>query len=127
MRPPRHAVFEGKGIRALLGNWLIRIMFLSVADNRSMGGPATPSCLCTVVQPAVEWDSELEFGGTGGISSPLLPAELSVAPETARKMCARARKRASLIISFRVLSSLCPPRQAHARASPSEAMLRQPG
>jgi len=48
--------------------------------------------LCAVVQPAVEWDSELEFGGTGGISCPLLAAELSVASEIARKMCALVRE-----------------------------------
>ena len=74
-------------------------MFLSVADNRSMSGPATPSCLCTVVRPAVEWDLELEFGSTGGIPCRFLrPSFRSRRRSLGR--CARSCEKACLLDHF---------------------------
>ena len=100
----------------------------SFRTARILCGPATPSCLCAVVQPAVEWDLGTRIRR---YRRHIMPASCGRAfgrvGDRSEDVRARARKRASLIISFRVLSSLCPPRQAHARASPSEAMLREPG
>jgi hypothetical protein len=46
-----------------------------VVESRSMHGQAAPSCRSTVARPVVEWDSELEFGCTGGVPCPLLAAD----------------------------------------------------
>jgi hypothetical protein len=46
-----------------------------VVDNRSKRGQAAQSCSDISALPAIEWDSELEFGCTGGTLCPLLAAD----------------------------------------------------
>jgi hypothetical protein len=43
-----------------------------VVENRPVRGQSALSRWSTVARPVVEWDSELEFGCTGGVPCPLL-------------------------------------------------------
>jgi hypothetical protein len=45
-----------------------------VVESRPMRGQAVQSCSVAAALPAIEWDSELEFGCTGGMPCPLLAA-----------------------------------------------------